>query len=161
MQRFLKETLESYFSQEDILNHQIFNELSLYIYSLDHKTNDLFMLARLMKEEDLQKLISYYDGDCLRLPSREAYKTSVLTALCFWLKVFKGYTWQDIKDYLDIPDTHKDLLSSISIGGKINKIKDTLGSNIVALLENIEEKDFVEFYNALQSKKEELVNDNR
>ena len=155
MQLFLKQTLEQYFQKEDILNHQIFNELSLYIYSLDHRMNDLFMLARIIDEESLQKIIAYYDGDLLRLPSREAYKTSVLTALCFWLKIFKGYTWQDIKEYLDIPETHKDLLSSISIGGKINKIKDALGSDIIEMLGNIEEKDFVDFYNAIQSKKEE------
>jgi len=159
MQAFLRQTLENYFSQEDTLNHQIFNELSLYIYSLDHRMNDLFMLAKILDQESLQRLIAYYDGDILRLPSREAYKTSVLTALCFWLKVFKGYTWQDIKDYLDIPDTHKDLLSSISIGGKINKIKDTLGADIVEMLGTIEEKDFVDFYNALNSKKEEANND--
>jgi hypothetical protein len=159
MQKFLKQTLDSYFSEEDILNHQIFNELSLYIYSLDHRMNDLYVLAKILDEDSLQKLIAYYDGDLLRLPSREAYKTSVLTALCFWLKTFKGYTWTDIKDYLNIPDTHKDILSSISIGGKINKIKETLGQDIITMLENIEEKEFVNFYNEIIKKKEEIQND--
>ena len=46
MQAFIKKTLDNYFKTEDILNHQIFNELSLYIYSLDHRMNDLFMLAK-------------------------------------------------------------------------------------------------------------------
>jgi len=159
MQAFIKKTLDNYFKTEDILNHQIFNELSLYIYSLDHRMNDLFMLAKILDENSLQKLINYYDGDILRLPSREAYKTSVLTALCFWLKVFKGYSWTDIKDYLEIPDTHKDLLSSISIGGKINKIKEALGQDIVDLLNGIEEKDFVGFYKALNTVKGEKIND--
>jgi hypothetical protein len=159
MQKFLKQTLDSYFSEEDILNHQIFNELSLYIYSLDHRMNDLYILAKILPEDALQKLIGYYDGDVLRLPSREAYKTSVLTALCFWLKTFKGYSWPDIKEYLNIPDTHKDILSSISIGGKINKIKETLGQDIISMLENIEAKEFVNFYNELIKKKEETQND--
>jgi len=154
MQAFLKKTLSDYFSTEDILNHQIFNELSLYIYSLDHKMNDLFYLAKILDEESLQKLINYYDGDILRLPSREAYKTSVLTALCFWLKVFKDYSWTDIKDYLNIPDSHKDLLSSISIGGKINKIKEALGQDLINMLSDIEEKEFVDFYNAMVKSRE-------
>ena len=154
MQAFLKKTLSDYFSTEDILNHQIFNELSLYIYSLDHKMNNLFYLAKILDEESLQKLINYYDGDILRLPSREAYKTSVLTALCFWLKVFKDYSWTDIKDYLNIPDSHKDLLSSISIGGKINKIKEALGQDLINMLSDIEEKEFVDFYNAMVKSRE-------
>jgi hypothetical protein len=159
MNQFLKSTLDEYFKSEEILNEQIFNELSLYIYSLDHKVHDLYLLAQILDNESLQKIIAYFDGDVLRLPSREAYKTSVLTALCFWLKTFKGYTWVDIKDYLNIPETHKDILSSISIGGKINRIKETLGEDIVSILQDIEEKDFVSFYNSLSQSREEKDND--
>jgi hypothetical protein len=159
MNKFLHATLENYFKKENILNEQIFNELSLYIYSLDHKQHDLYLLAKILDNESLQKLLIYYDGDILRLPSREAYKTSVLTALCFWLKIFKGYTWTDIKDYLDIPDSHKELLSSISIGGKINKIKEALGQDLINTLNNIDEKEFVNFYRTLNSVKEEELNE--
>jgi hypothetical protein len=150
MQQFLKNILDSYLQQDDILNEQVFNELILYIYALESKDNDLYMLSRLLPEEYLQKLISYYDGDILKLPSREEYKTCVLTALCFWLKTFKGYSWFEIKEYLKIPDNNKDLLSSISIGGKINKIKENMGSDLLNNLDKIEEKEFVNFYNKVK-----------
>lgn len=159
MNKFLQKALDDYFATDDILNEQLFNELSLYIYSLDSRNNDLYMLAQLLDTNSLQKLIVYYDGDTLRLPSREAYKTSVLTALCFWLKVFKGYNWQEIKQYLDLPDVHKDILSSISIGGKINKIKEILGIELVEKLSAIDEKEFTNFYKELISKKEEIINE--
>lgn len=150
MQQFLKNILDSYLQQDDVLNEQVFNELILYIYALESKDNDLYMLSRLLPEEYLQKLISYYDGDILKLPSREEYKTCVLTALCFWLKTFKGYSWFEIKEYLKIPDNNKDLLSSISIGGKINKIKENMGSDLLNNLDKIEEKEFVNFYNKVK-----------
>jgi hypothetical protein len=150
MQQFLKNILDSYLQQDDVLNEQVFNELILYIYALESKDNDLYMLSRLLPEEYLQKLISYYDGDILKLPSREEYKTCVLTALCFWLKTFKGYSWFEIKEYLKIPDNNKDLLSSISIGGKINKIKENMGSDLLSNLDKIEEKEFVNFYNKVK-----------
>lgn len=146
MQVFLKQTLDDYFNKDEILTHQIFEELSLYIYSLESKDTDLYMLAKLLDKDSLQKLIAYYDGDILKIPSHENYKTCILTALCFWLKTFKGYTWTEIKDYLNIPENNKDLLSSISIGGKINKVKDNLGSDLIKMLEKVEEKDFVAFY---------------
>jgi hypothetical protein len=150
MQQFLKNILDSYLQQDDVLNEQVFNELILYIYALESKDNDLYMLSRLLPEEYLQKLISYYDGDILKLPSREEYKTCVLTALCFWLKTFKGYSWFEIKEYLKIPDNNKELLSSISIGGKINKIKENMGSDLLSNLDKIEEKEFVNFYNKVK-----------
>ena len=150
MHQFLKNILDSYLQQDDILNEQVFNELILYIYALESRDNDLYMLSRLLPEEYLQKLISYYDGDILKLPSREEYKTCVLTALCFWLKTFRGYSWFEIKEYLKIPDNNKDLLSSISIGGKINKIKENMGSDLLNNLDKIEEKEFVNFYNKVK-----------
>lgn len=159
MNRFLKKALDEYFSTDDILNEQLFNELSLYIYSLESRNNDLYMLAQLLDGDSLQKLIAYYDGDMLRLPSREAYKTSVLTALCFWLKVFKGYNWQEIKQYLNLPDVHKDILSSISIGGKINKIKETLGTELVEKLIAIDEKEFTNFYKEIVERREDFINE--
>jgi hypothetical protein len=147
MQNFLKQSLEEHFSKDDILTEQIFNELVLYVYSIESKDTDLPILARIFPEEQLQKLITYYDGDTLKLPSREEYRTCLLTALCFWLKTFKGYSWFEIKDYLNIPDNNKDILSSISIGGKINKLKDALGKDLIANLDKIEEKEFVSYFN--------------
>jgi len=150
MQNFLKNVLDDYFLKDELLNEQIFNELVLYIYSLDNNESDLYVLANILPEEYLQKLITYYDGDILKLPSREDYKTYVLTALCFWLKVFKGYSWLEIKEYLNIPENHKDLLSSISIGNKINKIKNSMGHDLLKVLNKIDEKDFVAFYKKIE-----------
>ena len=146
MSILLKKTLEDYFKNEEHINQKIFNELTLYIYSLSSEQNDLFMLARMFDDDILQQMIGYFDGDTIKLPTREEYKTNILTALCFWLKTFKGYSWTEIKEYLDIPENNKGLLSPISIGGKINRVKETLGKDLMDLLEKVEEKDFVEFY---------------
>jgi len=156
MQNFLKNVLDDYFVKDELLNEQIFNELVLYIYSLDNGESDLYVLANILPEEYLQKLITYYDGDILKLPSREDYKTYVLTALCFWLKVFKGYDWTEIKEYLNIPENHKDLLSSISIGNKINKIKNNMGDDLIKVLNKIDEKEFVAFYKKIQENNKKL-----
>lgn len=150
MSLLLSQTIEQYFKTDEILNQQIFDQLLLYVYSLNSDQNDLYLLAKLLDSDSLHKVIGYYDGDIIKLPSREEYKTNMLTALCFWLKVFKGYSWIEIKEYLKIPDNNKDLLSSISIGGKINKLKDTLGVDLISILEKTEESEFVNFYNKLK-----------
>lgn len=151
MQQYLKDIIEHYFQKDEILDKQIFNELTLYVYSLESKDSDLYMLAKMLDEESLQKIIAYYDGDSLKLPTREEYKNCVLTALCMWLKTFKGYSWIEIKEYLEIPENNKDILSSISIGGKINKVQDNLGKELFDHLNRIEEKDFIEFYKKVQN----------
>jgi len=150
MSRLIKQALDDYFQKDDVLTEQIFNQLTLYIYSLNSDQHDLYLLAKLLDTENLQKLIGYYDGDILKLPTREEYKTSILTALCFWLKTFKGYSWSEIKEYLNIPENNKDILSSISIGGKINRVKESLGKDLLEALEQTDEKQFVEFYRRSQ-----------
>ena len=127
MQESIKKTLEEYLKVEEETASNIFNQLALYIYSLNSDTHDLFILAKLVPEcktpeEYLNKIISYFDGDRLQLPSKEEHRTLLLTAVCYYLKVIKGYNWQQIKELLDLPENNKNLLSSISIGGKINKL---------------------------------------
>ncbi|OQA15562.1 MAG: hypothetical protein BWY64_02839 [bacterium ADurb.Bin363] len=151
MQDSLKSIIDEYFRKEEELEKNNFDQLTLYIYSLESQTNsDLYMLAKLLKKEDLDKMVSYFDGDVIRLPSKEEYKSCVLTALCFYLKEIKQWTWPEIKQYLNLPDNYKDELSSISIGGKINKVKASLGKDLLKALYATEENDFKKFWLSLK-----------
>jgi hypothetical protein len=113
------------------------------------------MLAKLLPEESLIKLISYFDGDVIRLPRKDNYKDCILTALCFYLKDIKGWSWDKIHKYLDLPENSKEVLSSISIGGKINKVKEILGEDLLKSLDKNGEISFKEFYDKLNLKIQE------
>lgn len=139
MQSSIKELLDSYFKTQEKADKEILNQIILYIYYLDSNSldSDLFILARLLPSDLLYKLISYYDGDILKMPSKEDFKKSFITSVCFYLKEIKNWEWKEIKEFFPSNEEYIELISSISIGKKINKIKETLGNDLMKLLKNL------------------------
>lgn len=139
MQSSIKELLDSYFKTQEKADKEILNQIILYIYYLDSNSldSDLFILARLLPSDLLYKLISYYDGDVLKMPSKEDFKKSFITSVCFYLKEIKNWEWKEIKEFFPSNEEYIELISSISIGKKINKIKETLGNDLMKLLKNL------------------------
>jgi hypothetical protein len=136
----IRKSISEYLAVEKETAENIFTQLFLYICSLEIKDppDDLYILGKLLKAEDVKKVIDYYDGDYLRVPRKEEYRISMLVALCFFLKVIKGYDWSDIKDFIQLPENGSDVLSPISLGRKINNIQKQLGKDIVKALQTLE-----------------------
>jgi len=135
----IRKTIAEYLALEKQTSENVFNQLFLYICGLESKDcpSDLHILAKLLKTEDIKKIIDYFDGDLIRIPRKEEYRMSMLVALCFFLKVIKGYDWADIKDFINLSENNADILSTISIGRKINNIQDTLGKDIIKALQSL------------------------
>jgi hypothetical protein len=135
----IKDQLEEYFKAQEKADEDVLNQIILYIYYLESKSSnsDLFILARLLPNDVLYKLISYYDGDILKMPSKEEFKKSYVVSICFYLKEVKGWSWEQIKEFFPSNPEYDDLLSSISIGKRINKVKDTLGKDLMNLIKTL------------------------
>lgn len=144
----IKKTLNDYLVLEQQSAETVFTQLFLYICSLEtrHSTSDLYILGKLLKTEDVKKIVDYYDGDSIRVPRKEEYRVSMLVALCFFLKVIKGYDWADIKDFINLPENSSDILSTISIGRKINNIQQRLGKDIIKALHTLEIKNIEDLF---------------
>jgi hypothetical protein len=136
----IENTIKEYNKLEKQSAENIFNQLFLYICSLESKeyASDLYILAKLLKPEDIKKIVDYFGGDFIRVPRKEEYRASSLIALCFFLKVIKGYDWADIKDFIKLSDNNADILSTISIGRKINNIQNQIGKDILTALQGLE-----------------------
>lgn len=135
----IKEQLEQYFKAQEKADKEVLNQIILYIYYLESKSanSDLFILARLLPSEMLYKLISYYDGDVLKMPTKDEFKKAYVVSICFYLKEIKGWTWEQIKQFFPANVDYDDIISSISLGKRINKIKEVLGNDIVKLLKEL------------------------
>ncbi len=136
----IRKSINEYIALEKQTAESVFTQLFLYICSLESKNSpsDLYLLGKLLKPEEVKKIIDYFDGDVIRIPRKEEYRISMLVALCFFLKVIKGYDWEDIKDFINLPENSSDILSTISIGRKINNIQSRLGKDIIKALQNLE-----------------------
>ena len=137
MQEHIKTILETYFEKETLDNKELFNQLLFYIYTIHSSTSDIYMLAKLLPDEYLTKLIFYFDGDTIKLPSKKEYKILLLTALCFWLKEFKNLSWNEIKQIIDFDTIEQSVeISTISLGNKIIKLKKQMGKQLYTQLQN-------------------------
>jgi len=137
MEEHIKTILETYFEKDTLDNKELFNQLLFYIYAINNTTSDIYMLAQLLPDEYLTKLIFYFDGDTIKLPSKKEYKILLLTALCFWLKEFKNLSWNEIKQIIDFDILEKSIeISTISLGNKIIKLKKQMGEHLYKQLQN-------------------------
>lgn len=141
----LKETIEKYFKKVDELDKQIFSQLALYIYYLEGKRteSDLYVLAKIIPEEYVDKIISYFDGTNLKLPKNDDYKKSYLLAICYYLKEIKHWNWEQIKAFIPIPKQYQNLLSPISIGKRINQISEMMSAEFISILNKYDIDDLI------------------
>ena len=135
---FINEKIKDFLEKEKGSNQKLLFQLTLYIYSLEAKEHDLYLLARILSPEDLMKIVSYYDGDFIRLPKKENFFKLYMTAICMYCKEILQLEWKDIKNILNLPTNELDQLSAISIGRNINNIKEKFSKDIYKILNGID-----------------------
>lgn len=133
----LKERVDKFVEDNKKLNSELLHELTLYIYATELVDSDVYFLAKKLDTNSLFTLISYADGEPIVLPSKIEFRNNYLVAICFYMKEVLDMEWHEIKDVLNLPEKDKDLISSISIGKKINKIKNKFANDVEKLLKQI------------------------
>ena len=135
----ISQKIENYFNVDKRVSRETLELLTWYIYSLEeNRHHDLYLITKILPEKYSSALISYFDGDHIKLPTKEEYIRLRLLAVCFFLKESQGWSWDRIKMFLNISGRDIDEFSSISLGNKINKIKDNLNKDIRDIIENSE-----------------------
>lgn len=133
----INKTVNEYFNVEKEVSKETLEIITWYIYQLEeNRQHDLYLLAKILDENDIASLVSYFGGETFKLPKKEEYIDLRLSAVCFFLKKIQGWNWQQIKHFLGIPEKDLEILSPISIGNKINKISENLNNEIKTILKN-------------------------
>lgn len=158
----IQQKLAEYFETSQQADEDVFNQLVLYVYAVESQNSDLHLLAKILPQEYLTKLINYYDGDTLKLPSKENYMQCYLTALTYYLKCIKRMSWSEIKEMIDLPEKDKDIISSISLGYSINRINRDMTRDLKEILKQFDGVDYQELIKRLKDgliKNREEVNE--
>lgn len=125
----IKKKLENYFKKDNVNTKEAFNQLSLFIFSLEDKNSDLYMLAKLLPEDLLYKLINYFDGSVLKIPTKSKYQEALLLALVFYFYEIKKLSWDEIKEIMKLDKIFPEY-STISLGKRIVKIKKVINKQL-------------------------------
>jgi hypothetical protein len=132
--KVLEKALKEYFEVSEYNTEKAFNALSLFIYTLESKENDLFILARLLDSESLGKLISYYNGAEIHVPTKEEYRYSKIFAACFYLREVQKWNWPQIRDFLKLDDEDELKFDSSALGHKIKKLMEDSTPEFMSIL---------------------------
>jgi len=135
--RIIKERVDDFVKEDKRINKEILNELSLYLYATEFPDSDIYHVAKILNEESLMELVCYANGEPIYLPSKLEFRNNYLVGICFYMKEVLKMSWDDIKKVLNLPEKDKDLISSISIGKKINKLKEKFSKDVQRLLKKI------------------------
>jgi hypothetical protein len=131
----LLEKLNNYFEKD---SQNIFDQLALYIYQHETKETDLYILAKLLPHESLIKVINFFNGDVIKIPTKIQFKECYLTSICFYLREIKKWEWNQIKKSLNLSEED---FNTYGIGRRINAIKDSLAKDILIALKMLVEKE--------------------
>lgn len=61
-------------------------------------------IYNLLGIEKFTELVSLVDGKTISLPSRDEFKDTVITVLCYYYRNVLGLEWSEIKEKLGMPD---------------------------------------------------------
>ncbi len=137
---YINQRIEDFLETEKVCNSKMLLQLTLYIYSIFSKEskNDLYILAKKLPVNYLADIVNYFSGDNIKMPTKEDFFTAYITANAFFLKEILQLEWREIKDILSLPSNEKENLSAISVGRKINTIKEQCSKDIYKILNNID-----------------------
>lgn len=101
LQQRLKETLDN--SASNVVSDLI----KLSLLRLAEKDEDLVIYSEiynLLGVEKFTELISLIDGRALSFPSKDEFKDTITTVLCYYYKTVENKDWEEIKSLLGDPD---------------------------------------------------------
>lgn len=140
LQQLIDSTLREYIEIERKNSKEAINQITLFVYDIESPNSDLYHLARLLPDKELSSLINYFDGDSVKFPSKEEYKTCLLITIVFYLHEIKDMHWNDIKKLVNLPD---DEMSYHFLKRRLNAIKQKINKRVIDDLFNLEEKDII------------------
>ena len=134
----IQEKLQHYFNVEKETAPKLIEQLALYLYYLESPNTDLYLLAKILPEDSLIKLIEYFGGDIIRIPTKEEHLQNKLLAIYYYFREIKQYSWPEIIQKLQLTDQQIEQLNTYSLGHKIQQIKETLDKDLMKLVEKLQ-----------------------
>jgi hypothetical protein len=140
----LHKKIQEHFDVDKRTTREMLNSLTLMIYQMNTPHNDLYHLAKILPEEYLIKLVNYYDGALLSMPSKIEYRDSMLLVMIFFLREIQGWSWPQIKQYLNLPDDTG--MNSISLSRKLMTFNKKIRKEFLTTMKKLNVTDAAEFF---------------
>lgn len=138
----LKDIFDTHHNAGQFLNH-----LSLWVYA-NNSNSDLPALAEVLEEDQLIKLVNFFDGADVKIPTKHELKECQLSIILFYYREILGFDWLDIKKRLNLPEIDKKpFFNSVSMSRKVSKIKNQMQTDLMQTFESLSEDEISNYVN--------------
>lgn len=121
LQQKIKENLDKQSS------HVVSDLVKLSLLKMAEKDEDMLIYAELYKllgTEQFTEVISLADGQTITFPTKEEFKETIITVLCYYYRNMENKEWDEIKLLIGDPDLNniKYGIRAASLGKFIDKM---------------------------------------
>ena len=121
LQQKIKESLDKQSS------HVVSDLIKLSLLKMAEKDEEMLVYAELYKllgVEQFTEVISLIDGQTITFPTKEEFKETIITVLCYYYRNVENKEWDEIKILLGDPDLNniKYGIRAASLGKFIDKM---------------------------------------
>ena len=102
----------------------------------DAKMLVLIELFNLVGLDQFIKILDLIDGRPIKFPTREDFKETVQTAICYYYKNFQNYDWSKIESLLNDPE-----MKSAKMGIKVAQLQKFMQERVEDFASKIEESE--------------------
>jgi hypothetical protein len=112
-------------------NLESLKSLLWIVFENESKQHDLYYISKILSLPQIIDLVEFYDGSQMKIPSKKEFRESLALVVALHLDM-NGYTWEEIKNLLDLKD--KSYYNSLMIGKKMKSIKENIKQKIYKVL---------------------------
>ena len=112
-------------------NLESLKSLLWIVFENESKQHDLYYISKILSLPQIIDLVEFYDGSQMKIPSKKEFRESLSLVVALHLDM-NGYTWEEIKNLLDLKD--KSYYNSLMIGKKMKSIKENIKQKIYKVL---------------------------
>lgn len=112
------------------------DSITLLVYSIEcNQKNDLYLLAKALQEENsLNKIVEYFSGTTVKIPTKQEYTLYTQIAFYFYLTEIEGKKFSEITEMLNQSESK---VNHIIIGKKLSEFKSKLNSELNKIIKEL------------------------
>ena len=116
----------------------IFRIVSFLIFSFDKNIKyDMSIILKTLTEDQVVKLVNYFDGQPIHLPSKKDYKKYLIVSIYYYLMTIKNYSFGEVTKFLNSNGYESDV-EETTIGIWLKDFKKKLDNELINTIKDLQ-----------------------
>lgn len=146
--------LTDYLEKDNENVKSLFGQIVFFIFQTEGK-NDMYKLFQFLGFDNTIKMVDYFAGKTIKLPTRQEFLDTMKWAIIFYMREYLGASWKEISKQLDTEGYDGTIDCEVSVERKVRTIKRRMNKHIYKMLHEVGEEGLFDIYSSLIDDKKE------